>query len=88
MNENVIYLLDLQDFSWSLANVGECRRTTLSTSPRREASLFDLPGSSEPGLFFWGSGVTGESTLTQCAARSREYYHSGGAVVAMSRQPR
>ena|SRR5690242_9488376 len=24
------------------------------TSPRREASLFDLPGSSEPGLFFWG----------------------------------
>jgi len=23
------------------------------TSPRREASLFDLPGSSEPGLFFW-----------------------------------
>jgi hypothetical protein len=24
------------------------------TSPRREASLFDLPGSSEPGLFFQG----------------------------------
>ena len=24
------------------------------TSPRREASLFHLPGSSEPGLFFQG----------------------------------
>jgi hypothetical protein len=58
------------------------------TSPRREASLFDLPGSSEPGLFFWGSAVTRESSFAQRAARSREYHHRGGAVVAMSRQPR
>jgi hypothetical protein len=28
------------------------------TSPRREASLFDLPGSSEPGLFFQGLSRT------------------------------
>ena len=40
------------------------------TSPRREASLFDLPGSSEPGLFFWGSAILVNSVVTGLAARS------------------
>jgi hypothetical protein len=62
------------------------------TSPRREASLFDLPGSSEPGLFFWGLAIIAQVVVTGFAPCPKPAAHKTiarlGGAVAVPRQHR
>jgi hypothetical protein len=62
------------------------------TSPRREASLFDLPGSSEPGLFFWGFAIIAKVVVTGLAPAHKPAAHMTiarrGGAVAVPRQHR